>query len=308
MNTLTPDRRKWLEQFIYDDLVRAGFDKADLPSSIPAMADHHEWTAEDESRYQQNKLPPFAVPGNGEDLIGLPEYEKLAEQSEPTIGSEGYNAYRINEIKQEIAELKKESQNPAYNKLLGARISFGETINQLEYEVQELQKEEKLKVERLYPLEIKTPEEAELALAGLLLTREATEEEMKDLYDAVDDINNDRNQWDDLTPPPGKALKYDSAKPNLAIVPVEALEFMSVALVYGANKYGRNNYKLGHRWSQCVNAALRHLYAMAGGEEIDKESGNTHLSHALASLGMLAFHVKHHPELNDLFITGDNDE
>jgi hypothetical protein len=101
------------------------------------------------------------------------------------------------------------------------------------------------------------------------------------------------------------AKKYDSGKPQLSLVPVEALEAIASAMAYGAAKYGKNNYKLGHKWSRCLDAALRHLYALAHGEEIDPESGNTHLSHALASLSMLSYHIKHHPDLNDLWETTD---
>jgi hypothetical protein len=103
------------------------------------------------------------------------------------------------------------------------------------------------------------------------------------------------------------AKKYDSGKPQLSLIPTEALEEAAKALAYGAGKYGRNNFKKGHQWSRLVDAALRHLYALAHGQPIDEESGNTHLSHALASLCMLAYTMKHHPDLNDLYNTGEED-
>lgn len=98
----------------------------------------------------------------------------------------------------------------------------------------------------------------------------------------------------------GGAAKADTGKAQLSLIPVEALNEMAKALAYGAQKYGRNNFKRGHAYSRVLDAALRHLNAMASGELIDAESGNTHLSHALASLAMLAYHVAHHPNLNDL--------
>ena len=102
------------------------------------------------------------------------------------------------------------------------------------------------------------------------------------------------------------AAKHDAGKPQLSLVPQEAVELIAQAMSYGAIKYGRNNFKAGHQWSRCLDAALRHLYALAHGQPIDPESGNTHLSHALASLAMLAYHVKHHPELNDLYTTKES--
>ena len=96
------------------------------------------------------------------------------------------------------------------------------------------------------------------------------------------------------------ATKHDGGKPQLSLIPVEALELLAQALAYGADKYGRNNFKKGHAWSRTLDAALRHLSAIAAGEFTDSESGNPHLSHALASLAMLAHAMKHHPSLDDI--------
>lgn len=102
-----------------------------------------------------------------------------------------------------------------------------------------------------------------------------------------------------------RAKKNDAGKPQLSLIPEPALYLLARAMEYGAFKYGRNNYKAGHRWSQCVDAALRHIAAFAHGEPSDPESGHSHIAHALASLAMLAYHIKYHPELNDLFTTDD---
>jgi hypothetical protein len=99
---------------------------------------------------------------------------------------------------------------------------------------------------------------------------------------------------------PGSASKNDTGKPQLSLIPREALELLARGFEYGAAKYERGNFKKGHKHSRLLDAALRHVYAMAAGEMIDEESGNLHLSHALCSLAMLAYHVKHHPELNDI--------
>ena len=96
------------------------------------------------------------------------------------------------------------------------------------------------------------------------------------------------------------ATKHDAGKPQLSLNPIEALELMSQALAYGAKKYGRSNFKKGHAFSRTLDAAMRHLAAIASGEFTDAESGNPHLAHALASLAMLAHAMKHHPELDDL--------
>ncbi len=107
------------------------------------------------------------------------------------------------------------------------------------------------------------------------------------------------------------ARKNDAGKPPLSMIPREALEEMAKAFAYGAAKYSRGNFRQsGMKWSRLTDAALRHITAFANGEWLDPESGNSHLSHALASLAMLAFQAKHHPEENDLYaaIEENNDE
>jgi hypothetical protein len=74
---------------------------------------------------------------------------------------------------------------------------------------------------------------------------------------------------------------------------------LACALTHGASKYGRDNFKQGHQWSRCLDAALRHIYHFASGEDCDQESKINHIGHALASLAMLAYHSVHHPHLDD---------
>lgn len=105
---------------------------------------------------------------------------------------------------------------------------------------------------------------------------------------------------DKIDPPVFGAKKFDTGKPQLSLIPREAIEEMARGFSYGATKYGRHNFEKGHLYSRCLDAALRHLFAIQAGEFIDAESGNTHLAHAMCSLAILAYHVAHHPELNDL--------
>ncbi len=90
-----------------------------------------------------------------------------------------------------------------------------------------------------------------------------------------------------------KTLKYDSGKPPLSIIPREALEHEARAFGYGANKYGKNNFKLGGiEHSRLIDAALRHIYAYAAKEDNDIESGLNHLGHARANLAMLLYNIE----------------
>lgn len=96
------------------------------------------------------------------------------------------------------------------------------------------------------------------------------------------------------------ADKKDSGKPQLSLIPREAMEEMAAGFTYGANKYARYNFENGFKWSRPLDAALRHLFAMASGEFTDSESGNSHLAHALCSLAILAHTIKHYPESDDI--------
>lgn len=84
---------------------------------------------------------------------------------------------------------------------------------------------------------------------------------------------------------------------------VSALELMTVAMEYGANKpeYGRNNWKKGMEWSRLIDAAQRHGLAILGGEAVDKDSGNPHVAHMLASIHMLLGNHAMKVGTNDLY-------
>lgn len=81
-------------------------------------------------------------------------------------------------------------------------------------------------------------------------------------------------------PKPTEAIKYDSSKPRMDLLPFEALEEVARALAFGAEKYGDHNWRGGMQWSRLVAALLRHVSAFVKGEDRDSESGLSHLAHA----------------------------
>jgi len=79
-----------------------------------------------------------------------------------------------------------------------------------------------------------------------------------------------------------------SDKIPLHLWPTTATALGSMALLDGACKYGRTNYRaIGVRASIYYDAAMRHLSKWFEGENIDPESGVPHLGHALACLAIL---------------------
>lgn len=81
--------------------------------------------------------------------------------------------------------------------------------------------------------------------------------------------------------------KYDQSKPDLSLIPRPALEQMAYAFMHGEVKYGRYNYCAGFDSHRLLAAAFRHLTQWQSGEDLDSESGYSHLGHALASIAML---------------------
>lgn len=90
-----------------------------------------------------------------------------------------------------------------------------------------------------------------------------------------------------------KAVKFDSDKPPIGLIPRSALEAEAQVLAFGAEKYGRDNWRKGMEWQRMIDAALRHIVAFADGEDMDPESGYHHLAHAKCCLSFLIeYHIK----------------
>ena len=79
-----------------------------------------------------------------------------------------------------------------------------------------------------------------------------------------------------------------SNKLPLHLWPETASILGSLALLDGALKYGRSNFRaIGVRSSIYYDAARRHMIKWFEGEDNDEESGLSHLAHALACLAIL---------------------
>ncbi len=90
-----------------------------------------------------------------------------------------------------------------------------------------------------------------------------------------------------------KALKLDSDKVPLELLPFESLIEVGKVLAFGAQKYGRYNWRQGMEWTRLVGGILRHLFAWMQGEDRDPESGLSHLAHAgCGILFLLAYEIK----------------
>lgn len=82
--------------------------------------------------------------------------------------------------------------------------------------------------------------------------------------------------------------KIGVAKTPLSTVPIQVVSEVGVAMLEGACKYGRSNYRVaGVRASVYFDATNRHLARWWEGEDIDPDSGLSHITKAIASLVVL---------------------
>jgi len=94
--------------------------------------------------------------------------------------------------------------------------------------------------------------------------------------------------------------KFDGEKPRPELLPVDALNAVIEVLTYGARKYatatesGDDNWrKPGFSWRRLLGSSMRHLLAFMRGEDIDPESGLSHLAHLTCNaLFMTEHHIK----------------
>ena len=84
-------------------------------------------------------------------------------------------------------------------------------------------------------------------------------------------------------------LKFDDEKPRVDLIPMRPLMAVGRVMGFGAKKYGAHNWREGIAVSRYLAAALRHLiqYADPFESDLDAETGENHLAHAVACLLML---------------------
>jgi hypothetical protein len=77
-------------------------------------------------------------------------------------------------------------------------------------------------------------------------------------------------------------------KAPMSTVSAPVLAELGVAMLEGACKYGRHNYRaVGVRASVYYDATMRHLMSWWEGEDVDADSGLSHITKAIASLAVL---------------------
>ena len=96
-----------------------------------------------------------------------------------------------------------------------------------------------------------------------------------------------------------QANKKDKDKLRYDLIPPSTLKALATILTFGSVKYEDNNWRKSMAWSRCFGALMRHLWAWWGGENLDTETGKSHLWHALCNISFLIEYETTHPEMDD---------
>jgi hypothetical protein len=83
-----------------------------------------------------------------------------------------------------------------------------------------------------------------------------------------------------------KAMRHNEGKPKLSYImtAICALNGAAKVMMYGASKYGYNDWKKGFDKREGLDSVLRHIAAHLNGQTHDAESELPHLDLALAAL------------------------
>jgi len=94
-----------------------------------------------------------------------------------------------------------------------------------------------------------------------------------------------------------KGIKYDGEKPRWELLPISEVEDVVKVLTFGSKKYEDNNWMFVKPRSRYVGATWRHFTAWLMGEKLDKETGISHLAHAVCCLLFLMWADKNDKDI-----------
>ena len=86
---------------------------------------------------------------------------------------------------------------------------------------------------------------------------------------------------------------------QFGLIPKEALWELAELYGKGAKKYGPWNWSKGYDYSLSFNAMMRHAWQWWSGEEIDEETGISHIICAAWHCFALFYFLNHYPQYDD---------
>jgi hypothetical protein len=96
-------------------------------------------------------------------------------------------------------------------------------------------------------------------------------------------------------------IKFDHGKARMSLLDSSWLLGVARVMTFGAKKYAEHNWKKGISVSRLLDAAARHQAAFNDGENLDPESGESHLYHASCCLQFASWMIINRPDLDDRY-------
>lgn len=96
-------------------------------------------------------------------------------------------------------------------------------------------------------------------------------------------------------------IKHDGGKPRMELLSTIWLVGVARVLTLGAIKYHDDNWRLGLSQRRVLGAALRHIFAYLDGEDLDHETGLSHLDHASCELMFARELRERRPDMDDRY-------
>lgn len=96
-------------------------------------------------------------------------------------------------------------------------------------------------------------------------------------------------------------IKYDQDKPDMSLISSIALNKLAMVLTAGKHKYAAHNWRKGIEISRLISAAMRHIAAYNGGEDLDYETGLPHIAQAMCNCMFILEFMETKPELDNRY-------
>lgn len=83
------------------------------------------------------------------------------------------------------------------------------------------------------------------------------------------------------------SMRFNEGKPEVSQLDPRFILALADLMTVSAKKYGRYNWSLGQEFHTPFDSCQRHLLKFMAGEDVDEESGKSHLLHAAANIMIL---------------------
>lgn len=97
-------------------------------------------------------------------------------------------------------------------------------------------------------------------------------------------------------------IKYDQDKPDFSLLSSVSMNELAKVLTFGKEKYAAHNWRKGITLTRLNAAAMRHIFAHNNGEDLDSETGLSHLAHAMCCMMFAIELQKTRSDVDDRYV------